>query len=166
MNITVEKLTDVGLMQEACEFTMNHKGSSSISLENIYQCEHSPMRTQLFIIRMYGIPAYVSTHLVRHSAVGQQHYVGSHREDRGGAVGADRYTPVDHMMVLNAQHLVDMSHQRLCFKASSDTTQVMMKIAEGVADVDPDLNGVMVPKCHYLDRCPELKSCGYWGDKG
>jgi len=162
MKIIVEKYTDEALMQEACEFTMNHKGNSSISLESIYKCEHSPMRTQQFIVRMYGIPAYVSTHLVRHSAVGQQHYVGSHREDRGGTEGAGRYTPVDHMMVLNAAHLVQMAHMRLCFQASADTTGIMLKIRDMIHKIDPALAKMMVPKCMYTKGCNELKSCGFY----
>jgi len=162
MKVIVNKLTDEELMREACRFTMNNKVESTISLENIYKCEHSPMRTQLFKVCMYGIPSFVSTHLVRHSAVGQQHYVGSNRSDRGGSKQVGRYTPVDHMIILNAQHLISLAHARLCFKASVETTQVVMKIRDGVAIVDRDLAEMMVPKCLYTKGCNELISCGYY----
>ena len=162
MKVTVQKITDEELMKEACNFTMGHRLESKMSLEKIYQCKHSPLRTQLFIIRMYGIPSFVSTHLVRHSATGQLHYVGTNREDRGGSREADRYTPVDHMMILNAQHLIDMSHQRLCFQAHTDTTKVMMEIRNGISLVDIELSDKMVPKCIAHRGCDELVSCGYY----
>jgi hypothetical protein len=115
---------------------------------------------------MIGIPAYVSTHLVRHSVTGQLHFVGTHRDDRGGDKEANRHTPLDHRMILNAQHLIDMSRKRLCFQASMDTLRVMTKIKDEVDKVDPVLAQYMVPNCIYRRGCHELKSCGFYELKG
>lgn len=144
----------------ANSFTMRNEKESKQKLEAAYKHRHSPMRTQLFVVRMYAIPSFVSVHLVRHSAVGQQHYVGSNRVDLGGDPVADRYTPVDHMMVLNAQHLEEMAWDRLCKKSSPETRKVMQHIAEQTLLVDPDLANKMVPRCVYLGRCDEYKPCG------
>ena len=161
MEIRVTKLTDISLMHKAINFTMRNEIKAKMSLDSCYKCKHSPMRTQIFCIEMYGIPSFVSTHLVRHSAVGQQHFVGTNRDDRDGDKVADRWTPVDHMMVLNAQHLIDMAHARLCFKSHTETTRVMLEIRDKVCNVDIELREHMVPRCLYLNRCDELKSCGY-----
>jgi len=160
-DIIVEKITNEELMREACEFTMGNKVKSSISLETMYKVEHSPMRTQLFIIRMYSIPTFVSVHFVRHS-LGITHFVGTNRDDRGGGENVDRDTPVDHMMLLNAEALVNLSKKRLCFKSHADTTKVMMDIKDGVALWDEDLAKRMVPQCIYRRGCHELKSCGFY----
>ena len=158
--VTVKKITDEALMQEACEFTMRNEQGSSLSLEKVYQCEHSPMRTQLFIVRMIDIPTFVSVHFVRHS-IGITHYVGSNRDDRGGTE-ADRYTPVDHMMLCNAESLINMARKRLCFKAHADTMKTMIEIRDAVDIVDPALAGAMIPECMRRKGCHELKSCGWY----
>jgi hypothetical protein len=54
LQIEVEKITDPILMRWACSMTIDSK--SDISLERIYKNEHSPMRTQIFKVSMYGIP--------------------------------------------------------------------------------------------------------------
>lgn len=86
MRVEVTKLTDIDLMREACDATRkvgtDSFRPSTMSLKRMYQCEHSPARTQLFKIRLEGIPTFVSVHLVRHSATGQQHFVESNRDDR------------------------------------------------------------------------------------
>jgi hypothetical protein len=159
MKIVVEKITDETLMRRACSFTIN--AESKMSLRRIYQCEHSPMRTQMFVVEMYDIPTFVSVHLVRHK-YGVEHFVKSNRDDRKGVM-ADRLTPVNHMMMLNAQALINMARKRLCFQAHGETIKVMTLIRDGVARVDPDLAAAMVPECIYRNGCYELRSCGYYG---
>ena len=158
MKIFVEKLTDVNLMREACSFTINR--DSNMSLEKIYKCEHSPMRTQIFIVKMYDIPTFVSVHFVRHK-IGVEHWVKSNRDDRGGEI-ADRDTPVNHMMMLNAETLITMARKRLCYKAHKMTTVVMNEIKREVNKVDPDLAKTMVKNCLYRNGCNEVKPCGFY----
>lgn len=158
MQITVKKLTDIDLMRRACEMTMQG-GKSNVTLTGMYQCEHSPMRTQLFWVEMLGIPTFVSIHFVRHK-VGVEHFVMSNRDDRGGASNVDRLSPVNHGMLLNAQSLVNMARKRLCHKAHEATQEVMAAIVFGVAEVDGDLAARMVPECVYRQGCHELNPCG------
>lgn len=79
--ISVRKLTDGDLMREACEVTFI--GKSHQSLQSIYKTEHSPVRTQLFWVKLEGIPLYISTHLLRHH-VGCVPFQLSCRTDRKG----------------------------------------------------------------------------------
>lgn len=156
MKITAKKLTDESLMQRACEFTINKK--SNMTLEKIYKCEHSPMRTQLFWIEMEGIPSFVSVHLVRHK-IGVEHFVQSMRDDRGGDGTENRETPVNHAMLINAEALVTMARKRLCNKAHEQTVKVMFAIREAIGSVDVDLTERMIPNCMYRGECFELVPC-------
>lgn len=81
MNIKVLKLTDVSLLREANSFTTNKE--SKMSLLTAYRMKHSPIRTQIFWIKMEDIPLFVASQLVR-SHVGIQCYQLSKRTDRGG----------------------------------------------------------------------------------
>ncbi len=81
MNIKVLKLTDVSLLREANSFTTNKE--SKMSLLTAYRLKHSPIRTQIFWIKMEDIPLFVASQLVR-SHVGIQCYQLSKRTDRGG----------------------------------------------------------------------------------
>jgi hypothetical protein len=108
---------------------------------------------------MEDIKTYVSVHLVRHK-VGVEHFVGTNRVDRGGVI-ADRNTPINHSMLLNAQALIAMSLKRLCGQASIDTYKVMHMIKEEIKQVDPALYPYLVRTCEYRrGYCPELRCCG------
>lgn len=78
---SVRKLTDENLMREACECTF--LGTTHQSLLSIYKSEHSPVRTQLFWIKLENIPLFVSTHLLRHT-VGAVPFQLTCRSDRQG----------------------------------------------------------------------------------
>lgn len=159
MEISVKKYTDAFLMRKACEMTM-HDRSSKASLKDMYKCEHSPIRTQMFWIEMLDIPTFVSVHFVRHH-VGIEHFVQSNRVDHGADTNITRLTPINHGMWCNAQALISMSRRRLCYKASPETREVMLKIKEAVRAVDPDLANALVPNCIYRGgHCHEPKPCG------
>ena len=164
MEIIVKKLTDEALMRRACEMTM-HGVESKMTLDKIYQCEHSPMRTQMFWIEMLDIPSFVSVHFRTHS-VGITHFVTSNREDRGGGENVDRWTPVNHGMFLNAQSLVNLARKRLCTKAHVATREVMNGICNELLLEDPDLSAYMLPECIYRGGCFEPKSCGWFDSIG
>ena len=153
--IRVLKLTGTELLRLACESTMHGK-KSGMTLKQIYQCEHSPIRTQLFWVEMH-IPTFVSVHFVRHK-IGVEHFVETNRDDRGG-VEADRWTPVKHSMLINAQALIQMARKRLCRKAHPTTRQVMADLRFAVQEVDPDLFEHMVPECVYRGKCNEIHPC-------
>jgi len=168
MKITVTKITNLSDAHLAIESTMRSGFTAKCSLDQLYRWEHSPSRTQLFWIHMMNIPTKVSVHLVRHAAVGQQHFVMSNRSDRGGA-GDDQVTrnsPVNHRMLLNAQHLIDMSRKRLCYQASKETRNVMLEIQKAVEGIDSVLANYMVPNCVYRGGyCCEPKPCGQYNIK-
>lgn len=176
--ITVRKITDFDLLKECLEFAYGID-ESKMTEELAYFREHSIIRTQLFLIKMKEIPTKVSVHLVRHAAVGQFHLVGSNRADwnkiddnpeviEGGIESKvewdksiNRTTPVNHVMLLNGQHLIDMSRKRLCLKAEQATRMVMTDIRNGVSKLDPWLANSMVPNCYYRGGiCPEPQPCG------
>lgn len=161
MKVIVTKLTDVSLVQKACEYTMHGK-KSSMTLDKIYSCMHSPIRTQLFTIEMIDIYSFVSTHFVRHSQ-GVTHFVTSNRDDRGGDSEVNRWTPVNHMMLLNAETLINMSRKRLCGSAHIEAQKLMQLIKYEIRNkVDYQLAKYMVPECYFRNgKCPELKCCGY-----
>lgn len=158
MKISVKKITDKALCDLACSYTAG-KDILVNSMYKMYVSEHSPSRTQLFTVAMDNIPTFVSVHLVRHK-VGVEHFVKSNREDRGGDTTAGRLTPVNHLMLCNAQALINMARKRLCGKASVETQQVFQEIWYAVHEVDPELAKCMVPDCMYRGRCCEFVSCG------
>jgi len=159
MEVLVEKVTGASLMRWACGLTID--SVSNAELSDMYACEHSPIRTQLFKITMIEIPTFVSTHFVRHN-IGCIHYVKTQREDRGGSEDSNRWTPTNHGMLVNAQALINMARKRRCHKSHKETREVMELILKGVAKVDKDLSYHLVPDCVYRGGCFELKSCGYY----
>lgn len=163
MKILAKKITGKALLEKACSYTVG--GMVQVrNMQRFYESEHSPIRTQLFIIEMLDIPSFVSVHLVRHH-VGVMHFVQSMREDRGADVVADRNTPVHHMMIANAQALIDMARKRLCYKSHKTTMQVMKLIQDAVRLEDEDLAAVMKPDCEYRKGCHEFSSCGHYERK-
>ena len=159
MNISAEKLTDEKIFRRACAITMGVEQSKA-RLEPLYECEHSPIRTQLFWVEMHEIPSFVSVHFVRHK-VGVEHFVKSLRDDRSGTGDETRESPVNHAMLINAAALIQMARKRLCGKAHKHTIRVMHGIRDAIAAIDPALVKFMVPECEYRGgTCHELSSCG------
>lgn len=156
MDITVTQLTDIELARKACSFTSSKE--SKITLERLAQCEHSPLRCIMFSVEMRDIPTFVSVHLVRHK-IGVEHFVKSNREDLPGYTGdTGRNHPVNHMMLINAQALIQLARKRLCTKAHAETQEVVRDI---VSKLPPELAKFCVPECEYRGGiCYELKPCG------
>lgn len=162
MKIIAAKLTGTGLMQAACSMTTGGKNAKMVTLDDIYDNEHSPMRTQIFWIQMFGIPSFVSVHLRTHN-VGVTHFVQSKRDDRGGNGQEGRLTPVDHGMLINSQALINMSRKRLCLNAHDLTVKTWEYLKEEIRNIDSDLAKYMVKECQYRNECHEGKrSCGWW----
>lgn len=158
--VEVRKITDEALLQEIIGFILDKE--STMSLSKIYRTKHSPLRTQLFLVKM-NITSEVSVHLVRHAGVGQFHYVSSNREDWSGSepVHVHRHTPVRHVMLLNAEHLMQMANARLCTKSLAATRNVMSMVCSAVDKVDPELGSRLVPKCFAQGGlCFEDDCCG------
>lgn len=166
MLISVKRVTDFSLVANAARNTVSKppldKEFSDKFKLGMFLSEHSPIRNLIFEVRMQDIPYYVSVHLSRHK-VGVEHYVTTQRSDR---TGEDRNVKtqdslVTHVMIINAQALINMSRKRLCGNADSTTTLVMRLIKQGVGDIEPLLAKTMVVDCVYRGACFEMRTCGY-----
>jgi hypothetical protein len=159
MKVNVERVSAGFLCGRACWFTSGGKIQSEGLEDRMLRAEHSPIRTIIYWIEMYGIPSYVSTHLVRHN-IGVTHFVQSNRDK----VGINRMTPVNHAMLINAQALINMARARLCNKADR-TTQRLMHIIKSAMLLEGELvGGYMVPDCVYRGACVQPQPCGMCGD--
>lgn len=148
--------------------TLNTVGRDSNKLpteewkHKILAAGHSPIRELWFGIKMQ-IPYFVSVHFVRHH-IGVNHYVQTQRNDRQNncdRTKAPQDAMVSHVMSINAQELIFMSHKRLCFQASSETRAVMLEICRQVEEFNPEFKGLLVPECVYRNGlCTEFYSCG------
>ena len=148
--------------------TLNTVGKTSAKLptaewkHKILEAGHSPIRELWFGIEMQ-IPYYVSVHFVRHH-IGVNHYVQTQRNDRQGnydRTKATQDTMVSHVMSINAQELIFMSHKRLCSQASAETRAVMKEICKQVEELFPEFIGLLVPECVYRGyTCTEFYPCG------
>lgn len=160
MKITIQPLTGLDVVQRAAQMT-THGQPIKAPLRAWYRTEHSPVRARMFWIEFEGLRSFVSVHMVRHN-IGVTHFVQSMRDDRGGA-GNDvvtRNTPVNHGMLINAQAIITVSRNRLCYAASPETVAAWRKMRKAMAEVDQDLPDFMVPECVYRNGiCPEFKQC-------
>jgi hypothetical protein len=107
------------------------------------------------------IPYWISVHFVRHH-IGVNHYVQTQRTDRTGTDRNEKKQDevVSHIMSINAQELINMSHKRLCKQASKETRQVMKMIVDEIVKVAPYMKDVLVPLCKYRNgKCTEMFSC-------
>lgn len=128
--------------------------------KQLLRCEHSPIRTLMFTIKM-EVPYWVSVHYVRHK-YGVEHYVQSQRNDRQNNYdrnSARQDELVSHIMDINAQELMFMSHKRLCKLASPETRQVMLQIVDKVLETNLEFQEFLIPNCMYLGGCKEMYSC-------
>lgn len=128
---------------------------------DILEARHSPIRYLQFSFYLHNIPTWVATHLVRH--VHAQPYVKSQRNDR--QKGYDRNkapqdAPVDMILDMNAEELMNIMNKRLCFQASPETREVVSKMQTAVLTECPEFQGLLVPMCVYHGgKCHEMKPC-------
>lgn len=64
----------------------------------------------------------------------------------------------------NLRNLVDMSHQRMCSRAYHEYRKLFGDICTELYKISEEwawiVDNLFVPKCDYLNYCPEKKSCG------
>lgn len=159
MICSIKKHTTIEDARDAINATMSEGFHAKASLKQMYMWLHSPIRTQIFSIQLSNVYYFVSVHLARH--VTTVPFVQSKRIDRGGDGSEDRYTLVNHRIFCNAEAIMNMSHKRLCFKASPETREAVKLIKDTMLDIDPDLAYYMVPQCVFRGGiCPEPTPCG------
>jgi thymidylate synthase (FAD) len=64
--------------------------------------------------------------------------------------------------------LIEMSHQRLCTRAYWEFRNLMNDIMKALKEYSEEwawlVDNLFMPKCDYLGRCPEKKSCGRYSN--
>ena len=159
--VTVEEQTPVGDIYRAATATRASPGKCRAPAWRWYRSEHSPIRARWLWVMLQGVPSYVSVHFVRHK-IGVEHFVQTSREDLSGADPREvnRLTPVNHTMLANAQALITMARDRLCYTADKRTVRVYRAVRDAVGQVDPALARYMVPECSYRNGiCPHFRQC-------
>lgn len=73
----------------------------------------------------------------------------------------DRYAPTNLMCITNAEAIINLSHKRLCRKASAETMEITHLICEAVKEVDPDLYPHLVPACIAHGGICHEQCCGF-----
>lgn len=124
--------------------------------------EHSPIRDIIFKWKWEDIKSWIATHWVRHK---WECFVKSQRTDRTG-VNRDKLpqdAPVNFTGEANAQHLIDTMRKRLCYQAAPETRQYAEDLKAAITEVEPEIGRVLVPNCIYRCGCPEMQTCGLWG---
>ena len=162
MKVTVTKMTDYEVLRRAAAATVRND-CAGINPLTMYVAQHSPIRSQIFEVQMDDIPVAYSTHLLRHNIGFDFQGALTHRDDRGGAgdIVVTRLTPTKHMMILNAQAIINVARWRFCFKAHSITQEIVGLILKGIQDCDPSLARVMMPNCLWQGGiCHEPRMCG------
>lgn len=139
---------------------LGHEPSQKFKRE-ILIAEHSPIRDLIFKWRWPDMPHWVTVHWVRHK---WEKFVRTQRSDRTGI--PREKLPQDEPQTFtgeaNTQHLIDTMRKRLCGQASPETRAYAEDLKRTIAEVEPEVAGVLVPNCVYRCGCPEKTCCGYW----
>jgi len=172
-NIKVSLLSDPSTFIKCCSITQGIENINTNSL-NLYKkmlkAEHSPIRVIQIMIELINIPYYVSVQIVRHN-IGVLHFVRSQRNTAINPVpykrdNAPQNSPVNHILILNPQSLINISRKRLCQKADSETFKIWKMVKEKIKQHDNEyINSIaeyMVPECVYRSKCSEINTCGYF----
>ena len=89
---------------------------------------------------------------------------GVPREDAGNILPLGLFTKI--VDKRNLRSYVDMAHQRLCTRAYHEYRKLMHDIMEQLRNYSDEWKTVVdrlfVPKCVYLNRCPEKHGCGFF----
>lgn len=156
VKVAVTMVNDLTVFAKAATFTSRKRFyPNQNKVIKLLDAEHSLSETISFMVELYNIPTYVSTHLVRHR-VGVTHFVSSNRNSKEDI---NRNTPVNHMMYINFQALRNMAKRRLCHKADNITRLVMERIKEEVIKINKGYGDLLIPYCIYRGKCVEPQPC-------
>ena len=143
------------------------KGDKEIKdsyMNKMYKCEHSPIRQQMYLVEIEGIPTFIATHLTRHRITP---FISTMRDDRVELEEIpNRETPVKCDLLLNAQDFINISRKRLCYCSHPRTVALWRAVIDELAKVNPVLAENCVKECTYRNGfCPEHRTCGYYKTK-
>ena len=165
MKITVKKITDWDLVYEMALYTQGKIPTKQFPSEEwkrkTVKASHSILRCMQFMIYIEDVPSFVHNHLTRH--VHLQPMIRTMREDLTGVPSDEitRNTPNNGCYMVNAQELLHVANQRLCYKASKETREAIEEVVRKVAEIEPIYAQFLVPHCVKLGYCPEYKTCGF-----
>lgn len=101
-------------------------------------------------------------------AKGQQIY--TKLRERGISTSDSRYllpqgleTSIN--IALTPEALIHLCHERLCSKAQWEIRGVVQRMVKQIIKIEPFWGELLVPKCIYLNGCPEALGCGYYNSK-
>lgn len=130
--------------------------------------EHSSHRAVKYRVTIEDMPYYAHVHLVRHH-VGVEPHVFSQRDDGGVETVTERDNLpqgayVNMILDLNVQSIINISRQRLCFKAHKvlrDFVNGLKKSLQKSDNYDKILASLLMRPCQwYPGICKEPTSCG------
>lgn len=125
----------------------------------ILKARHTPIRLGTFVIELSDIPSYVATHIVRHHQ-GIEKFVESRREDKGySQTKIHRLTPVNLVIWINFEALMEISKKRLCNNTDPRTRKIWGTLLEAIKNIEPELYALCHPRCWWEKECNEFHSC-------
>lgn len=180
MNIEIRQLTDWSLALDIARFSvhkdMTGKEPSRKWIQRQCFSEHSMLYEVKFLIISKELPTWVVQHVTRHDEFAhhtvrdtkETYTVATQRNDRAGnSVDRNKLPqdyPSDHLVVISAMDLIQISRRRLCNCASAETKRWWWHLIQKLAETQPELASVCVPNCIYRGRCPEFnEDCHYVG---
>lgn len=127
-DIVIAKITKTTLINDALHFSgVNSFGG----LATVYE-RGLVSATQMFEIKMYNIPLGCSAYF-SDTSEGKQHYTDN-------TADMDEASPVNHMMILSAKHLIDLMQRTL---PDMHTALLIEGIQLEMQGVDPALARIM-----------------------
>lgn len=159
--VKVAKLSTMGITQlsssEQFKQKMKYRMSSK-ELTRLLIAKHSVIQQMKFLISLH-VSQRVHTHLVRHKQIGL--YVATSRPDllhKTELQQGMRFMT----MTVDAKRLIEISEQRLCYKAWHETREVWEEVVKQCIALEPALKYVLNKPCVKLGYCPETnRTCGY-----
>ena len=136
---------------------------------DILEARHSPIRDLKFSFLLEEIPYWVAMHLRTHvhdCPNGDEFdpYVKSQRDDRQSLYErgkAPQDQPVNMIIDMSGEQLMNLSNKRLCNQTALETKRVVQLMCLCVSEECPEFEGLLVPMCEYQGYvCHEMKPCG------
>ena len=122
---------------------------------------HSPLRMIEFLIEGEA-KGFVLNHIARHTYQSPKPFIGTAREDITGVKRPSDTAIRPFALYINADALIEMCEQRMCFKAHADTMMLVHEIITNVSYVEPLLAEVLkFTPCEKTGICREFTPCFY-----
>lgn len=137
--------------------------------KNILAARHSPIRYLRFSFYLGDIPYWVAMHLRTHvhdCPNGDEFdpYIKSQRDDRQSKYErgkAPQDQPVNMIIDVSGEQLINLANKRLCAQASKETQAVVWQMCQQAVCACPEFESELVPVCERNGGiCYEMFPCG------